>query len=191
MRRFSLERAAAAALMAFALGVSLSIVPVGAQPVHAASGLNQFRWANAGYTVSNTSYQYSNMSGFVQALVNSNGCSLTVDGVYGNQTLWWTAVAQNNLLGYNNSGVMNPAMWNAFQDARAQPGNFLRLVNTLITDGFGTRKYYYYGGYPINAELGWNPFVPVWLFSQYPVTNPNSLQQATTSRTIGSVPACS
>lgn len=110
MTRFRLFRAGAATLMAFVLGASLSVVPIAVQPVHAVSGLNQFRWANAGYTVSNSSYQYSNMTGFVQALVNSNGCSTPVDGIYGNQTLWWTAVAQNNWLGYNNGGVMTPSM---------------------------------------------------------------------------------
>ena len=163
---------------------------------HAGSGLNQKPWGNAGYTVSSTSpYKYSNMSGFAQAVINSQGetCSVAVDGIFGNTTTWWLAVAQNFWLGYNNGGSMSPSMWNAlygvtfYTDANglAHPGgpnDPPRLNATGNYDGLGTAYYEFYGSGNI-AYLGWNPFSPQWMFAQSP-NNPNALIPATPSRTI-------
>jgi hypothetical protein len=172
-----------------ALIVVTSVVSVNPPAALAGSGLNKFTWSAAGYTVSSTSYKYSNMSGFVQALVNSNGCSIPVDGIFGNVTTWNLAVAQNGILGTNNGGVMNTWSWNGFQNA-LDPFGLARLSSTTFTDAYGTQHRYYYGGGSLNAEFGWNPISSQWLFSQYPSSNPNLLVSATPSRTIGSVAAC-
>lgn len=161
---------------------------VGVERAHAGSGLNQFAWSGPGLTVSSTSYKYSNMSGFVQSLVNSNGCSISVDGIFGSLTTWYLATMQNGILGYNNGGVMNPSMWSAFQNAGSVYGQ--RLAYQGIVDGYGTSYYSYYGGGALDAELGWNPFGSQWLFSPTPVSNRAFLVQATPSRTIGSYAAC-
>jgi hypothetical protein len=157
---------------------------------HAGSGLNQWKWGDAGITLSSSSYKYSNMSGFWQAVVNSNGCPIAVDGIYGSLTTWHTAVFQNDVLGGNNGGVMTPAMLNAAHGA-VHPVYGLRCVY-LYTDGYGTRHYGYYGGFTGNdaTRVGWNPISAQWLFSQYPYGNPTALVPATRSRTIGSVGAC-
>jgi hypothetical protein len=128
------------------------------------------------------------MAGFVQALVNSNGCNLTVDGIYGNQTTWFTAGAQNGIVGWNNGGVMNPSMWYQF-DFASSPVFGPRKINEYFVDGFGTQYWSYYGG-NTTAELGWNPIASQWLYSPYPNSNRSYLVQATTSRTPMSVPAC-
>lgn len=161
-------------------------VTVGAADVaHAGSGLNRFRWGDAGYTVSSTSYKYSNMTGFVQGLINSTGdaCTLTVDGIFGSVTTWWLAVTQNVLLGYNNGGVMSPAMWNAFYVAHPPGQSYNALIQDGFVDGYGTQYWYYYTGGGSPEPLGWNPIASQWLFSQYR-QNPSALVQATPSRTI-------
>jgi hypothetical protein len=176
----------AVALLVSSVGVAMS----SSGEVLAGSGLNRWRWGDAGLTLSSSSYKYSNMSGFWQAVVNSNGCNIAVDGIYGNITTWYTATFQNAILGYNNGGVMTPAMLNSFHGATSVYGQ--RLVYTGYTDGFATRHYGYYGGFTgsNDTRLGWNPFSTQWLFSQYPNSNPTSLVPATPSRTIGSVGAC-
>jgi hypothetical protein len=139
-------------------------------------------------TLSSSSYKYSNATGFWQAIVNSNGCSIGLDGIFGNLTTWYSAGIQNGVLGYNNGGIINAQIWNGFQDAVSVYGP--RLNNTFFIDGFGTRRYTYYGGIDPGAVLGWNPFASQWLFSPYPVTSQTTLIAATPNRTIGSFPAC-
>jgi hypothetical protein len=149
--------------LAGALVAPLLALCIVAPSAEAGSGLNTFYWSTSGYTVSSTSYRYSNMSGFVQALANSNGCPLTVDGIYGNQTTWYTAVFQNQIVGTNNGGVMNPSMWLAVQSAKDQWG-FDRLGWGGAVDAYGTQYWGYYGGGASGAALGWNPFNSQWLF---------------------------
>lgn len=171
--------------------VVATIVPIlligRATPVHAA-GLDQFSWSAPGLTVSRTSNRYSDLAGFAQALVNSNGCSIPVDGDFGNLSTWNLALMQNGILGYNNGGVMDPAMWSAFQSAGSVYG--ARLGYQGFTDGYGTEYWGYYGGGALGAELGWNPFVPQWLFSPTPFSNRAFLTGAIPSWTIGSYAAC-
>ena len=57
--------------------VAVSVAPT-AGNVHAGSGLNQWAWGGPGITLSTTSYKYSNMSGFWQAVLNSNGCPVVL-----------------------------------------------------------------------------------------------------------------
>jgi len=166
------------------LCASVLVVP----SVARASGLDQFSWSAPGVTVSNTSYRYSNMTGLVQTLINSNGCTTGVDGNFGNITKWNLSVMQNGVLGTNNGGVMDPTMWSAFQNATSVYGP--RLSYEMFVDGYGTQYYGYYGGASYPAELGWNPNVPRWLFSPTPVSNRANLLQATPSRTMGSYAAC-
>lgn len=178
-------------LAAVALFVSsIGVVASSSGDVHAGSGLNRWEWGDAGITLSSSSYKYSNMSGLWQAVVNSNGCNIAVDGIYGSITTWHTAVFQNGILGYNNGGVMSPAILNAFHGANSAYGK--RLVYTNYTDGYGTKHYGYYGGFSSSddSRLGWNPISSQWLFSQYPYSNPISLVPATPSRTISSVGPC-
>lgn len=154
----------------------------------AGSGLNQFTWSAANLTVSSSSYRYSNMSGFVQALVNSNACTTGIDGNFGPITTWNLAVMQNGILGYNNGGVMDPGMWQAFQFAGSVYGP--RLDYTY-TDGYATEHWTYYGGGSgPSAEFGWNSFGTQWFFSPTPASNPSALFPATPNRTIGSYAAC-
>lgn len=181
--------------LACSLVVAAAALVIPSPPLaHAGSGLNTFSWSAAGKTVSSSNYNYSNMAGFVQALVNSNTCNLAVDGLFGSLTTWNLAVAQNGIIGSNNGGVMNGWSWDGFQNAVFSDGGgtYTRLSNTLEVDGYGTQRRSYYGGNsgPTSA-LGWNPFSSQWLFSQYPDTAPYSLVPATVSRTISSVPACS
>ena len=180
-------RAAVAALVV--LVSSFGVLASSGSEVHAGSGLNRWKWGDAGITLSSSSYKYSNMSGVWQAVLNSSNCPVAVDGIYGNFTTWYTAVFQNGVLGYNNGGVMTPSMLNAFHGATSYYG--LRRVY-LDTDGYGTRHYGYYGGYSgfDDTRIGWNPISSQWLFSQYPNSNPTALVPATPSRTIGSVGAC-
>ena len=152
--------------------------------------LNTFNWSSSGYTVSTTSYKYSNMSGFVQSIINSNGCGVTTDGVFGPLTKSNLATTQSGILGSNNGGVMNAWSWYAFQNAVDTFG-YTRLSGSNGVDGYGTQWRGYYGGGASSAALGWNPISAQWLFSQYPNSSPTSLQPATPSRTIGSVAACS
>lgn len=160
-------------------------------PAAAGSGLRYWDWGSSGYTVSSGSYKYSNMSGFYQAVINANGCPVAVDGIYGSNTTWHAAVLQNEVLGYNNGGVMTP--WYAHQVQYSQSVYGYRLVYEGYTDGYGTRHYGYYAGQTDaqHTRLGWNPISSQWLFSQFPQTNPGALVPAATSRTIGSVAACS
>jgi len=175
---------------AFCAALAIAPILVPSPPVaEAGSGLGTFDWASAGYTVSSSSYQYSNMSGFVQAIVNSNGCSLTVDGVFGYLTTWWLAVAQNGIIGSNNGGVMNAWSWTGFQTA-SDPYGQPRLSAAIYIDGYGTQHRSYYGGGSAEAWLGWNPFSTQWLFTQYPSSSPDLLVPATPSRTISGVAAC-
>jgi hypothetical protein len=155
----------------------------------AGSGLNEWHWGGPGITLSNTSYKYSNMSGFWQAVLNSNACPVAVDGIYGNVTHWYTDSFQYALFGTHNAGTMTPAYLNAFQRAGSPYGP--RLVDLFYTDGYGTQHYSYYGGYDSPVRLGWNPFAAQWFFAQRPVAQPWALTSATPNRTIGSVPACS
>lgn len=143
-----------------------------------------------GLTLSTTSYKYSNMSGFWQAVLNSNGCPVVLDGIFGNVTKWHTAVFQNALFSQNNGGVMTPYWLNRFQNA-SHPAYGPRLSYTGYTDGYATQHYSYYGGFDSPVNLGWNPFSSQWLFAQRPASNPTALTPATPSRTIGSAPACS
>ena len=154
----------------------------------AGSGLNQYSWSSSNVTLSTSSYSYSNMSGFWQAVLNSNGCKVAVDGVYGSTTAWYTAAFQNSLFSTNNGGVMTPGWLSYFQNSTSVYGS--RLINTNYTDGYGTSHYSYYGGFDSPVELGWNPFASQWMFSQTPASNPSALIAATPSRTIGSVGAC-
>lgn len=169
---------------------SFGVVASSSGQVDAGSGLNTWKWGDAGITLSSSSYQYSNMSGLWQAVVNSNGCNIAVDGIYGNVTTWYTALFQNSIVGWNNGGVMSPAMLNFFHGATSVYG--VRLVYAGYTDGYGTQHYGYYGGFSGSSEtrLGWNPISGQWLFSQYPFGNPTLLVAATPSRTIGSVGPC-
>ena len=180
---------AAARFAAIVIFASFYVVAVESD-AHAGSGLDRWRWGDAGETISMSSNKFSNMSGFWQAVVNSNNCPLTVDGIFGNNTGWFTAVFQNEILGWNNGAVMNPSMLNAFHGATSVYGQ--RLSYTGYTDGTATQHYGYYGGFTdaMHTRLGWNPFGVQWLFSQYPLSNPTWLHHATPSRTIGSVSAC-
>lgn len=186
----ALRFAPVSALLLFA---SVAVAPV--SPAYAGSGLNTWRWGDAGYTISSASFKYSNMTGFWQTVVNdlgSNTCQLTVDGVYGNVTTWFTAMLQNEILGYNNGGVMTTSMLNAVHGKKV--GSQLRLGEEGYVDGCGTIYYYYYyagGGNQPTNRLGWNGFSSQWLFAQYPAGNPPLMTLATPSRTIGSVGACS
>lgn len=172
----------------------LAAISVAAAPLvdsgtaEAGTGLNQYAWGGPNITLSSTSYKYSNMSGFWQAVLNSNGCPVTLDGIYGSLTTWFTADFQNGILGFNNGGVMTPAMLNGFQNATSPYGPRLSFLG--IIDGYGTRHYSYYGGFDSPNRLGWNPISAQWLFSQTPASNPNALIPATPSRAIGSVSAC-
>ena len=104
--------------------------------------------------------------------------------------MWHTAVFQNSIIGSNNGGVMSPGHLYAVQHASSVYGD--RLVNLLITDGYGTKAYGYYAGIESDAvRLGWNPISSQWLFSQRPFSNPAVLIPATPNRTISSVAACS
>ena len=174
------------ALAALALVASASVV--GGDRVHAGSGLNQWAWHAPNLAVSSGSYRYSNMSGFVQALVNSNGCNLAVDGNFGNFTTWYLAAMQNGVLGYNNGGVMTPSMWYAFQAAGSVYGT--RLSYEGYANPYATEYWSYYGGGALNAALGWNYFAAQWYFSPTPNANRDNLVAATPNRSIGSTPAC-
>lgn len=176
---------AVAVLMASTAGVATP-----APTAMAGSGFNQWRWGDAGITLSSRSYRYSNMTGFWQAVLNSSNCPVAVDGNYGNNTLWYTAVFQNGIVGYNNGRVMTPSILNLFFVASSVYGQ--RLVY-FYTNGYGTQHFGYYGGYSGSDEvqIGWNVFSSQWYFSQYPISNPVSVVAATPNRTIGSVSACS
>jgi hypothetical protein len=131
------------------------------------------------------------MTGFVQAIVNAKDCGLTLDGDFGPVTTWGLAVMQNDILGYNNGGVMNPSMWYAFQfDSTEEYPQFMRLAYLGYTDGYGTWQYEYYGGGSIGAHLGFNPISSQWLFSPTPWSNPSYMVPATTNRTVGSYAGC-
>jgi hypothetical protein len=129
------------------------------------------------------------MSGFWQAVLNTNGCPVAVDSIFGNLTKWYTSEFQTGLFGWNNGGVMTPWWLNQFQNAESVYGP--RLSWTLYTDGYGTAHYHYYGGFDSPVNLGWNPISSQWLFAQRPASSPHALTPATPSRTIGSAPACS
>ena len=96
------------ALAVVLLGLFPALSP---QPAHAASGLTTFMWYQSYVTASASTNTYSNVTGMVQALDNSNGCPVTVDGIYGSLTTWYTAELQNDIIGWNNGGVMSPNMW--------------------------------------------------------------------------------
>jgi len=170
----------------------LSSLAATGRPAYAGTGFNHFWWADSGITLSQTSYKYSNMSAFWQAIVNADGCNIPVDGVYGPTTTWYTATFQNHLFSTNNGGVMTPGWLNYFQLATdTTPGHYPRLRQTGFIDGYGTVHYGYYAGQEsFTTELGWNPISAQWLFSQYPISNPHALIPATPSRTVGSVSAC-
>jgi hypothetical protein len=183
MRR---RHVAVAATAAFLSSVILAPVPAAV----AGTGLNRFNWGGAGITLSQTSFRYSNMAGFWQAVLNSNGCPVAVDGNYGPVTTWHTAAFQNGLFGWNNGGVMTPTMLDAVQSAQSVYGPRFNPIG--LPDGFGTQGYYYYGGFGSDeTRVGWNPFASQWVFSQYPRSNPGAYAHATPTRTIGSVAACS
>ncbi len=176
-----------------AIIATLSSLAVTSEPAYAGSGFNHFWWSDSGITLSQTSsYKYSNMSAFWQAIVNADGCTIPVDGVYGSTTTWYTAVMQNHLFSTNNGGVMTPGWLYYFQSAGdTTPGHYPRLRETGYIDGYGTKHYGYYAGLEsFTTELGWNVISAQWLFSQYPISNPNALIPATPSRTVGSVSAC-
>jgi hypothetical protein len=177
-------RAFVARLIVVSLACLVALVGV-VDIAHAGSGLNTMVWGSAGYTVSSSSYKYSNMTGFVQALINSTGdtCTLTVDGIFGSVTTWDLATMENEILGYNNAGVMTPAIWNAFYYANPPGQTYDALIQGTFTDGYGTQYWEYYTGGGDTAKLGWNPIASQWLFSQYR-SNPSSLVNATPSRTI-------
>lgn len=176
-----------AVALAFVAAMALVVCPVGTGTADA--HLNDFHWHQAGHTVSQFSNKNTNMTGLVQTLVNSNACWLTVDGSYGAATTWAVAHFQNQMLGHNNGGVMDSSMWFAIEVA-TDPNNQFRRGYAGVTDGFGTQWHSYYGGFPSNAALGWNPFASIWLFSQHPNSNPGLLVQATTARTISPVAGC-
>ncbi len=172
------------------LFAATAVVPTSSDGVvHAGSGLNQWAWGGPNITLSTTSYKYSNMSGFWQAVVNSNGCPIVVDGIFGNYTKWFTAVFQNGIFGWNNGGMMTPWWLNHFQTATSVYGP--RLYYTGYTDGYATQHYGYYGGFDSPVNLGWNPFSSQWLFAQRPASAPHALTPATPNRTISSAAACS
>jgi hypothetical protein len=179
------------ALASILLVAAMSVSPAPwaqTQFVYAGSGLNQYAWGGPGITLSISSYKYSNMSGFWQAVLNSQGCPVAVDGIFGSVTTWYTDSFQLALFGTHNAGVMTPTYLNMFQNAQSVYGS--RLSYLFITDGYGTDHYTYYGGFDSPVRLGWNPYSSQWLFSQTPASLPTSLTPATPSRTIGSVPAC-
>jgi hypothetical protein len=88
----------AVALLVSSVGVAVS----SSGEVLAGSGLNRWRWGDAGMTLSSSSYKYSNMSGFWQAVVNSNGCNIAIDGIYGNITTWYKLMTIRQLQGVAN-----------------------------------------------------------------------------------------
>lgn len=176
------------------LSLILSAAAIGkSAPVEAGSGFNQFAWGAPGITLHTNSYQYSNMTGFWQSVLNSNGCPVGVDGIFGNVTKWHSALFQNAMTwemegySYNNGGEMTPWWLNYFQNATSVYGPRL---NYLSTDGYGSARYSYYGGYDSPVSLAWNPIVGQWFFAQYPASSPLAFTAATPSRTIGSAGAC-
>jgi hypothetical protein len=163
-------------------------------PSEAGSGLNTYYWNTPQITISSSSNRYSNMSGFVQAIVNSFSCSVAIDGNYGSLTTWYAADMQNRALGTNNGGVMNPSMLLAIQTADRPPlypgaPSVDRLEWPGAIDAFGTQLWSYYGGNAAgSAKLGWNPISAQWLFSQN--LSGTGYYPASTSRTISSVGPC-
>ena len=180
------KRRAWSALMSLCL--IAAVLTAQSDVAHAGTGLNQFGWGDPNITLSVTSYKYSNMSGFWQAVLNSNGCVVVLDGIFGSTTAWYTSAFQNSLFATNNGGIMTPAWLNYFQNATSVYGG--RLIDKNYVDGYGTRHYSYYGGFDSAVELGWSPFSAQWMFSQTPASNPNALVAATPNRSIGSVAAC-
>jgi hypothetical protein len=177
-------------LIAACFAIAAPLVP-SHDVAHAGTGLNTWHWDGPNITLSSSSYQYSNMTGFWQAIVNSDQCPIAVDGIYGNLTTWYTAVLQNHIFNSNNGGVMTPGMLELFHEVESDVYG-RRLSDSLYTDGYGTHWYGYYSGFEADkTALGWNPISSQWLFSQYPVSAPWALVAATPSRTIGSVAACS
>jgi hypothetical protein len=173
------------ALAVVLLGLFPALSP---QPAHAASGLTTFMWYQSYVTASASTNTYSNVTGMVQALDNSNGCPVTVDGIYGSLTTWYTAELQNDIIGWNNGGVMSPNMWYELDIATSVYGD--RKSYQHIVDGYGTEYWSYYGGIDPSAELGWNPWGTQWLYAPYPVSNRAYLVPATISRTPMSVSPC-
>lgn len=80
--------------LATAAIVTTTVVAVPGGTAIAGTGFNQWSWASVGVTLSSTSYRYSNMSGFWQAVLNSNGRNPAVDENFGSVTRWWTDTFQ-------------------------------------------------------------------------------------------------
>lgn len=58
---------------------------------------------------------------------------------------------------------------------------------TGYVDGYATEYYDYYGGQAYSSVLGWNSFVPQWLFDPHVSSGVPTLH-ATSARTMGTYP---
>ena len=74
------------------------------------------------------------MSGFWQAVLNSNGCVVVLDCIFGSTTAWYTSAFQNSLFATNNGGIMTPAWLNYFKNATSVYGG--RLIDKNYVDGY-------------------------------------------------------
>jgi hypothetical protein len=172
-----------------AAALMLSLLPW--QPAEAGSGLNVFRWGDAGYTVSQTSYKFSNITGFWQALLNSRACGVQLDAIFGSNTAAETVNWKNGLGIAPATNTVNKATWDASQNSIVfgQGPPFPRLQSGAY-NAFGTQFYSYYGGGASSAVLGWNVFVGQWYYDYRPNDGAENWYAATPSRTSQSNAAC-
>jgi peptidoglycan hydrolase-like protein with peptidoglycan-binding domain len=110
----------------------------------ASTGVRTLFWSGSGVVLSTTSsLKYSNASAFWQALANSEGGCLAVDGIFGSLTKAETINVQNSNGVTPANGVVNITTWNAMQFAQYfDPVNnqwIYRHQPTGYTDGFGTQ----------------------------------------------------
>ena len=126
-------------------GLLLSSVAITSDAVQA-DGLITQNFAYSYKTVSGTSYRYSNMSGFWQAIINSNpGTEIANDGNYGSQTTWKTASWQLTL-GVSQTAAADFNTWFATYWAPDGVYATYRLNATGQVDAYATAYYTYYGG---------------------------------------------
>lgn len=176
-------------IAAVALVIALIVLPI--QPVDASSGIRTFWWHSSNFPLSTAQNPVSNAVGFWQVILSANTCGLAIDGLFGTQTHNRTLIQQSQL-GLTQDGVVGVATFHATQTATftdAQGFSYPRLNPTGYVDGYGTEHYLYYGGQAYNSYLGWNSFVPQWLFDPYILTDSPTLH-ATSARTMGTYPGC-